>query len=194
MRVFLWITGMILFYISSSNAQTKLEWNELIELQMVDFQSPATQIGQGNIYRLQSGIRMEFSYQMSQAEFMFKKNFNKAAVCAFNPELASIVAPDDNIAFQLLNFARFEFDLTELYTRKFRKRLYGQKKAFTKGDWYLEIFNEIQGELELRISAAGNATDIGRKEEKLKALHDEVREELKTLADFCQTCKPKRKK
>ncbi|NOX86552.1 MAG: hypothetical protein GXO86_11425, partial [Chlorobi bacterium] len=143
-------------------SQTGIEWNEDYVLQLSDFQSPATKIGNVNIYSLHSGITMNFMYQMSNAEFMFKKNFNSAVKCVFNRNAASIIAPDTAIALCLLDFARFEFDLTELYTRKFRKKMFEEKGAFSGSDFFEPIFNKIQAELNVQIANAGNKTDLGR--------------------------------
>jgi len=57
---------------------------------------------------------------MSNAEFMFTKNFNSKVNCEFHCNIASLIAPDTARAMNLLLFSRYAFDLAELYARKVR--------------------------------------------------------------------------
>jgi len=72
--------------------------------------------------------------------------------------------------------------------------MFEEKTAFSEADFYQPVFNEIQTELNTRITNACNLTNIGRKKEELKKLHDEVLLELKEYADYCYTCIPPKKK
>ncbi len=161
----------ILIITSTAQAQNKIDWDGNYELQLSDFRSLSTQIGGSNIYSLHSGSSMDFSFYMSNAEFIFTKNFNSKVNCTFNRNVASIVAPDSLVAIDLLYFSRYEFDLYELYARKFRKRLFEQKGAFSDVNFFKPIYDEIQSELTERHTLAGRATDLGRNREKLKELH-----------------------
>ena len=95
-------------------AQDKIDWDGQYQLQLSDFKSDATQIGDVNVYSLSSGAQMTFGYQMSNGEFMFTKNFNSKVNCYFDRSLAAIISPDSVRASELVNFARYEFDLAEL--------------------------------------------------------------------------------
>jgi len=175
-------------------AQNKIDWTGNYQLRLSDFQSPATQIGQTTIYSFHSGSGIDFSFFMSKAEFMFTKNFNSKVNCSFNRSAASIVAPDSAIAADLVNFARYDFDLLELYARKFRKTLFEEKGAFSDVNFFKPIYDQMQNEFAQRHTVAGKITDLGRNKEKLRELHHEVLIEMKLFSDFCKDCKPVKKK
>jgi hypothetical protein len=173
-------------------AQDVIEWDGIRRLELSDFRSPATQIGSGNLYSLQSAAGFDFLFQMSQAEFMFTKNFNGKVSCTFRPEASALVAPDSTMASQLLSFARYEFDLYELYARKFRKRISAEKGAFSSASFFRPAYDELQRELVTRHSLAASETDLGRNEAELQARHEAVLADLAVLKDFCKACKPPR--
>lgn len=89
---------------------------------------------------------------------------------------------------------RYEFDLCELYARKFRKSLFENKGAFSNANFFQPIFDELQSEYVVSISNAQQLTEIGRSTARLKELHQQVKKELGELAAFCKTCKPSKKK
>jgi hypothetical protein len=175
-------------------AQNKIEWDGVYQLKLTDFKSPASKVGATNTYSLHTAAHMDFSFQMSSAEFMFTKNFNSKVTCIFNRDAASLIAPDSVTALQILNFARYEFDLSELYARKFRKRLYEGKGAFSDVNFFKPIYDDVQNEFVNRYSVAADETDLGRNDEKLAALHQQVLKELEAFSEFCKTCKPPKKK
>lgn len=187
---------VIIFLLLSllAGAQNAIDWDGKYQLQLSDFQSPATQIGGGSHYSLYNGASFDFSYSMSRAEFVFTKNFNSKVNCSFKRDAAAIVAPDHSIAEDLLNYARFGFDLSELYARKLRKRLYEEKGAFSNASFFQPVYAEVNKECIKRNTLAGKATDLGRNKEKLHELHQEVLNEIIELGDFCKTCKPPKKK
>ena len=176
------------------NAQKTIDWDGIYQLQLSDFQSPATQIGTGNIYSLYTGARMDFSFYMSNAEFMFTKNFNSKVNCGFYRDAAALVAPDSLIASNMLLFSRYDFDLSELYARKFRRKLYEGKGTFSNVSFLKPIYEEVQQELTERHTKAATQTDLGVDREKLSELHQEVLREIEELGDFCKGCKPLKKK
>jgi hypothetical protein len=175
-------------------AQQNLDWDGSYQLQLSDFQASSTQIGSSKIYSIHSGSSFDFAFHMTNAEFMFTKNFNQKVSCSFNRSAASIVAPDSVIAADLLNFARYEFDLAELYARKLRQRLNEAKGTFSDISFSKPVYEQVHKEFNVRHANAGRATDLGRNAQALAALHLDVREELALLADFCKTCKPIKKK
>ena len=65
-----------------AHGQNTFEWNGTYQIQLTDFQSPATQIGNTTIYSLHSGSGIDFAYVMTNAEFMFTKNFNSRVTCS----------------------------------------------------------------------------------------------------------------
>jgi hypothetical protein len=185
---------LVMFSYYSLHAQDVVEWDGKYQIELSDFKSPTTQIGEGNIYSLYGGSSFDFAYQMANAEFMFTKNFNSKVTCKFNRNIASLVAPDSVRAMDMLLFARFEFDLAELYARKVRQRLYEVKGTFSNPTFFQPVFDQFQKEYGERHVLAGRVTDLGHDRKKLQALHSEVLIELDTYADFCKACKPPKKK
>lgn len=163
-------------------------------IKLADFKSPATQIGNTNIYSLYSGSSFDFLFYMNSGEFMFTKSFNSRVNCSFKTNAASLLAPDTATALSLLAFAQYDFDLSELYARKFRKKLYEGKGTFSDVNFYQPIYNEVQKEYVERHTLAAKETDLGRDAEKLHLLHKDVLAEIMLLHEFCKTCKPKKRK
>ncbi len=85
--------------------QNEIPWREDVLLQLSDFQSPATQIGGVNTYSLQTVPGFDFSFYMSNFEFMFTKNFNDKVNNSFRRDAAALVAPDANTAAYAIGFA-----------------------------------------------------------------------------------------
>lgn len=189
-------TFILLFLLATNilKGQSLIEWSKDYQLQLSDFQSTATQIGGGNTFSLHTASSLNFSFSMSNAEFMFTKNFNSKVNCSFNRMAATIVAPDSAVAMDLLMLARYEFDLSELYARKLRKKLYEEKATFSNADFFQPASQEIQQQFIQRQTLAAKATDLGKNREKLAELHNEVINEVNELADFCKQCKPPKKK
>jgi hypothetical protein len=186
--------AILLAIVSNVEGQNTIEWDGNYQLKLSDFQSSATQVGGTNVYSLSTISSFDFSFYMSSGEFMFTKNFNSKVNCSFNRNAASLVAPDSLIATDLLSFARYQFDLSELYARKLRKRLFEEKGAFSDVNFFRPIYDEIQREFNERQTIALKATDLGRDKEKLKQMHQEVLTEIAQLANFCKSCKPLKKK
>jgi hypothetical protein len=176
------------------NAQSVIEWTPDYKLQLSDFQGEGTKIGGIDIYSLHSASTVGFTVQMTNIQFMMTKNFNSKVDCDFTPEVASLIAPNEEIAQKLLDFAQYEFDVCELYARKLRKALYEEKGTFSDMSYMMPIYNKIRKESTDRIAIAGRQSDVGRNSEKLKELHDEVVKEIAELPDYCKTCKPNKKK
>src|SRR6478609_8493552 len=134
MRILLTFTLLIIGLLT--NAQPIIEWNENYKLGLSDFQSPSTEVGpKVSIISLQSGSNIDFSFYMSNAEFITTKNFNSKVACTFNRKSASLIAPDTTSAMDLLAFSQYGFDMAELYARKLRKRLYEEKGAFSNASF-----------------------------------------------------------
>lgn len=176
-------------------SQTNIEWSSNIKLKLADFKSAATEINKSvNQIQITVGSLIEFNYNMSRAEFMFTKNFNSKVKTIFKSNAASIVAPDSLYANELVEFSNYHFNLTELFARKFRKELFESKGVFSDGDFYKKAYDKAIEELSIKFSIDTKATNFGHDKKKLDLLNKEVLTELELLADYCQTCKPKKKK
>jgi hypothetical protein len=186
----------LLFFISANitvTAQNVIEWDGIYQLSLSDFRSPTTAINGGDVYSLFSASTIDFGYQMTNAEFAFTKHFNDRVKTVFKRDLASLVAPDSALARQLLSFAQYEFDLAELHARKLRKRLYEEKKTFSNPAFFQTIYDEVQAQLIEQHVVAGRLTDLGRNQQKLQELRQEVLKEIELYNEFCKMCKPAKK-
>lgn len=187
-------TSTLLLLTAIAFGQNTIEWNSDYELQFSDFRSPATQVGESNIFSLSTAAGFDFAFYMSNAQFMFTKNFNDKVNCTFNRDASVLVAPDSVTASDLLLFARYDFDLAELYARKLRKKLYEEKGAFSDMNFFRPVFNQLQQEFGVRHTAAAKTTELGRNREELLVLQKQVAQEIEQLNDFCKACKPAKKK
>lgn len=186
--------AIFLLTFSSGFSQSIIDWRLGYKLELADFQSPQTEINEALSSTIFSGCNMEFGFQMSSGEFMFTKNFNSKAKTTFNRSAAVITAPDSATAEQLVAFARYNFDLTELYTRKFRKEMYEKKGSFSDFNFFQPIFSALQGELNAETARVSKATDLGRNAVVLVQEHKRVLSEIEVLSDFCFECKPPKKR
>ncbi len=189
------LSGMLTLSVFICNAQQHvLDWNGKYQLQLSDFMSTATEIGP-SVISLQTGASIDFAYHnMTQGEFTLARNFNSRVNCRMSKESASIVAPDTATAINLVKFARFEFDLSELYARKFRQRVFNEKDNAIDAAVFQPIYNEIQREFNIRQTNASKETQLGQNEVALRQLHADVLTEINQLSEFCKECKPKHRK
>jgi hypothetical protein len=175
-------------------AQNDIEWDGKYQLQLSDFQSKGTQIGNVKINSIHTASGLDFSIQMSNIEFMFTKNFNSKVNSTFKRDAASIIATDTTTANHLLNFAQYEFDLSELYARKLRKDLYINKGTFSDITFLQPLYDAIQKEYVQEHEVASKKTNLGQNEKIIKALDADVLKRIQELTDFCKSCKPPKKK
>ena len=175
-------------------AQNKIDWDGTYQLQLSDFQSNETQVGGTTITSMQTASNLEFGFQMSNVEFMFTKNFNSKVSCAFQKDAAMIVAPDAATANKLVQFAQYQFNLSELYARKLRQKIYENKGTFSDITFLKPLYEQIEKELIEQNGIASKATNLGQDEGKLTVLNAKVLSQIDALADFCKACKPPKKK
>lgn len=175
-------------------AQEDISWNENYDIQLADFKSPKTNIGSKLTSSLFLPSAIQFNLAMNSVQFALTKNFNDKVTVRFQPEAAVLIAPDSIAARNLVNFANYQFDLSELYARKLRKELYLNKKIYTTITYIQAPFDANQKEFTARFSEASARTNMGQDIEKLEVLHQEVLKELNELAAYCQFCKLNNKK
>ena len=175
-------------------AQNDVEWDGKYQIQLSDFQSKATQIGNINTNSIQTASGLNFSIQMSNIEFMFTKNFNSKVSTTFKRESALLIATDTTTAKRMVKFAQYEFDLSELYARKLRQKLYLNKGAFSDISFLQPLYDTIQKEYVEEHGEASKKTNLGQKEEVLTTLNEDVLTRIQELSDFCKSCKPPKKK
>ncbi|CAM1360275.1 conserved exported hypothetical protein [Tenacibaculum sediminilitoris] len=124
------------------------------------------------------------SHQVKGFDF-FKKNFNNRVLNIFVGN-ASWIDTDNisNIDKQLL-FQQLQFDLAEICTRHFRRRLLLNKRKIAKGFTIVnEISNEIIAEFSSRRLKFVNETKRGQDENKIKEWKERIIKELEELKEF----------
>ncbi|BDD05518.1 hypothetical protein [Aureibacter tunicatorum] len=189
------VATLLILNINFLKAQDKIEWSPDVELTFADYQSSSSEINpELSVYSIGSQAGFEFFFQMTTYEFMFTKNFNNKVNTVFDRKSSYIVATSQDLADHLVEFGKLEFDLAELSARKFRKRLYEAKGAFSNTDFFKPLYDEIMAEQSERLSQLGKKTDLGRNAEILAEERRKVRIEIQELSDYCKTCKPPKKK
>ncbi len=136
---------------------------------------------------------MDFSFNMLGVQFAFTKNFNKYVDAYYAPSLSWIEA--GNFTDQLIRLANLDFDIVELYARKFRKQMYDNKKTTSNINFYNDLYKEVsaeyksfQAEIQNEIRTTNNLDSL------ITQYHLSVNEEIIALEEFCKQCKPKKKK
>jgi hypothetical protein len=93
------------------------------------FSIKATQIRiRGSITSIHTASVLDFGFMMNNVDFVLQSLIQSKL--PFQRDAGSLIAPDTITANKLLDFARYEFDLSELYARKLRKEIYEQKGTF----------------------------------------------------------------
>ncbi|MGV3586647.1 MAG: hypothetical protein ACO1OF_06580 [Adhaeribacter sp.] len=173
-----------------SFGQVKTEWKEGYRLTVLDFEAepPILREGQAQTYNLASSL--DFGYYMNTYEFMLTKNFNKKVSVYFVPSISWLHQGEGTQI--LLKYAQTDFDMMELYARKYRKKLYDTKNAFSNPNFFSELHDEIRAEYSKRQVEMHNA--VAESDAKAEAFHTQILTEIAELAEFCKTCKPVKEK
>lgn len=185
--------SLLLFILANGlfSQENKIDWAPYHQFEIEDFKGSKTNIAAeiDDVY-VQSGVVLDFAFQMSNVEFMFTKNFNSKVGCTFQRDAAVLVAPDSLAAKRLIALVQFDFDLTELYARKIRKELFLNKKTFSDATFFQPYFDKMIAERNKISSRVYSETDFGKKAEILAKEHAAVKKEIVLLSDFCKECRP----
>jgi hypothetical protein len=182
-----------LLFINNNYSQNDILWDGKYQLQLSDFQSAATQIGNSNTNNLFVAAGFEFFFTMSNIEFMFTKNFNSKVNNTFKRQSSSMVAVDQQNANNMLGFVQYQFDLSELYARKLRKKIFEEKKVLSDFTILKSSYDNMQKSYVETVSKTSKDTDLGNKKSLLKSIHDKVLSEIVELSEYCKECKAPKK-
>jgi hypothetical protein len=177
----------------SAHCQEVIEWEEDIEITKESFKGPLPEMRQDNVQNYYFYTNYEFHVQMMNIQFSFTKNFNKYVTAYYKPALSWI--EEGEFTDQLIKMANLQFDISELYARKLRKEFYESKK-FNSGFHIFSLahekinseFEAFDAKLRSELQTTNDWTNI------LKSYNEKVAAEIIELADFCKSCKPKKKK
>lgn len=188
--LFLLLTSVISNPLFSQNI---VEWTPKHLITLESFQASVPDLVEDNIQQYNFSANYEFSYQMMNVQFAFTKNFNNYAFTYYNPELSWI--EEGEFTEQLLLMANLDFDLIELYVRKFRKQMYEQKKVASNPNFFVTIHDKIAAELNTeRVTIINKFQSLEDPTEFLLEKSKEVNSEIDALHEFCKACRPKKKK
>ncbi|AWW29985.1 hypothetical protein DN752_07520 [Echinicola strongylocentroti] len=171
-------------------AQQKIEWEQDLKLGKEYFQGEAPTTPKTGIQEYYLSANMDFSYAMGTYEFLFKKNFNKYVNVSISPHHSWM--QDGEYTDQLLAYAQLQFDLLELYARKFRKSLYENKKAFSDSNFANELYAQIGNDYSLHLSKL--KSDLVANPQNISQHQLAIDTAIIELDQFCKDCKPKKKK
>ena len=191
MKKLLFIVSIL--FCANSYSQNEINWDGKYQLKISDFQSSSTKVGDLKVNSFMIVIGADLNFGMSNIEFMFTKNFNSKINNSFKRQSSSIIAVDDQNAQAMVNLAQYGFDLSELYARKLRKKIFEEKRTLSDVSFLKPLYNENQKELNELISKTSNETNLGNEKDKLEKLHEQVLKEIEGLSDFCKDCKTPKK-
>jgi hypothetical protein len=188
MRKFL-LTLTLLLIGFTSFSQAKTEWKDGYQLSVLDFRAdpPKNREEQGQTYYLAANL--DFSYVTSSYESMRTKNFNKFVTAYFIPDSSWLQQGEGTEI--MLKYAQMDFDLLELYARKYRKRLFEEKNALSNPGFFQQAHDKIMAEMTKRHREMQNA--VAESDAKGAAYHEQILKEIGALAEFCKACKPVKK-
>lgn len=178
---------ILLFFMSSSlRSQTKSEWKEGYKLSVLDFQSepPKVRENQNQTYYLAANL--DFNNQKSNNKSRQFEHLYKNVTALFYPSESWLQQGEGTET--LLKFAQMEFDLLELYARKYRKRVNNDKYAFSNPNFFQRAYKEVMIQKSKRQLELQNA--IAESDNKRDAFHDQILKEINELAAFCRDCIP----
>lgn len=159
------------------NSTDKLQWSATNKLTVDDFS-----IKTKSIERISSFAQFSFDYKINGFDFM-TKNFNKKI---FNSLIKSASWIDTTTNFkQSLIYQQTLFDISEIYTRHFRKVLKENRKKLIKGIEIAEnLHNEIMSKFSVRRINYDSETKFSNDLEKQNEWETLIQKELMVLNDF----------
>ncbi len=175
-------------------SQTTIEWEASRIISPEDFQGTPPQMVEDNMQSYSFDLHMDLSYQMANLQFAFTKNFNSYITAYYTPENSWMESGESTR--YLLACANIQFDLAELHARKFRKRIFENKKAASNQNFFNTHYNQVSNEMNDRQSqfmSEMNAAGYDWNAVYLK-WDQTINEEINLLSEFCRSCKPIKKR
>lgn len=172
-----------------TNAQNMLDWSEDYQLKVEDFQAEAP-----NNNQLQSASgSFSTSYEFGGLNLITTRNLNKNVVSQFQRDASYIDKADEPTTKRFLAYQQLIFNLYELQARKLRQQFFEERGTLlTKGPSVL--YEKVAAEHNKLLTKVQDETFYGSNEEEIANWHTWVIQELEKLSDFCQDCKPSKKK
>ena len=159
--------------------QVRKEWQAGYKLSVLDFEAevPPSQEGQGQNYYL--AAHLDYS-KLHKHSASVAKNINYSVTAYFIPAQSWLQQGEGTEI--LLRYAQLDFDLLELYARKYRQRLHKENKTIINPRFLLQVQQEINTALIKRRQEMQNA--LAESNEKANAFHEQILKEITALIRF----------
>ena len=168
-----------LSFSQSGNQSTRKFWSKDNKLTKEDFKIKINDSFNEAIYS-----QFSISYSAKGFDF-FKRNLNMRVQNIFLKSASWIDTLRISETHEQIKFQQLQFDLSEVYTRKFRKRLLINKNKITKG---VDLLNQISDNILTEFSEERmkliKETEGGRNIEKLKIWRKKINSLLNQLDVF----------
>jgi len=178
----IWISLLLLISFSSSFCQSTLDdnllfWSSERNITIDDFG-----IKTKNAETLFSFAQFSVDYKVSGFDFM-RKNFNNK-VRNYFIKSASWIDTTANVS-NSLKYQQTLFDICEIYTREFRKKLKENRKKIASGTQFVAKLNqEAMTEFSNRRIIYDRETNFGTIEEKQQEWELQIKKELVELEEY----------
>lgn len=173
------LTLIFLFAALSALGQARTEWQEGYKLSVLDFaaEPPKSQVEQGQSYYLAAHLDYARITNRSAAN---TKNLNASVTAYFIPTQSWLQQGEGTEI--LLKYAQINFDLLELYARKYRQRLYEKKQLAANLRYLQQAQQEVNIALSKRRAEMHNA--VAESDSKADAFHELILKEIAELTQF----------
>jgi hypothetical protein len=170
----------------NSFSQAKTYWQEEYQLSVLDFQAevPETPGGQGHNYYLNAHLNFDSNSRTQKAKQSTYIN-NKVSVY-FYPDKSWLQQGEGTETW--LKMAQMEFDLLELYARKYRQQLAREKTIYSNP----ALLGQMQQNLKTRLASHQYEMQraISESDSKREAFHESIKAEIAGLSAYCRECEP----
>lgn len=154
-------------------------WSSSSKLTIDDFKIKIGTEGNDAVYS-----QFMVTHSIGGFDFM-KRNLNQKIENLFLGNASWIDTTKVKSIEKQIHFQQMQFDLTEISTRKFRKRILKNKRQISKGvDIVNKINNEIISELSETRLELMRTTQSGRNEKKVTEWKEKIKSELLELDEF----------
>lgn len=175
----LFLIGTINLILSQNLLEGQKRWSQKERLTIEDFKIKISDNNNEPIYS-----QFVISHKISGIDFI-KRNLNQKIENIFLGNASWIDTTRISTIQSQIDFQQLQFDLAEIYVRKFRKRALENRKKIVSG---FEIINQINDKVLSEFSERRviliKETEGGNNEENLKEWKDKIAAELKNLYEF----------
>ncbi|GAB4259870.1 MAG: hypothetical protein Kow0079_16880 [Vicingaceae bacterium] len=161
-----------------NQTETEIEWNENRKLTFEDFK--------GKVPTGKDNISAETASGISISKVQWNGNYGKIIIKSIFDTKESWIRK--NTSEFVLKHEQGHFDITEIYARKIRKKLYYKKfkrSNFTK--YFNNIYNKNETEKNAYQLLYDRETNLSRNYQKQKEWDKKIEKELKSLEKFKDT-------